>query len=431
MPNRSSSPARPAPPPAVRAGDRVSIVAPAGAVDACLLKQGCDVLASWGLVPVVHPQVELRQAYLAGSDRARAAGLVEAFLDPSTRVVVCARGGYGCARLLPLLACALKEGGREGECERGGWEGAGEKAELERGAEAVLGEGGATKEGGSDEGGGNEDMNTGAAGDEGKGGQGDADEGKGEAGGCAQRVEGRTGCGSADGDSGGAVMREREDAAEGRAEARGDVGGAGAGAAGGDGGCRGSDRSTGCSADVARCCSANVARCCTADVALGSSRRSRLATQVRRKRFFGFSDVTALHSFFQAELAEPIISFHAPMPATSFFTHQSALASRAALRAALFEPSLPLACPPLQVRVKCPLDKFQVPFRRVRAAASREGGWAAPALAAAQIECKGGFWAAICLFWLRSWGPNGRRGGEARAAAATAVVVGAGEAVMA
>ncbi|CAI7889857.1 unnamed protein product [Closterium sp. NIES-53] len=354
MHNRNSAPSRPAPPPAVRAGDRVSIVAPAGAVDARLLRQGCDVLASWGLVPVVHPQVALRQAYLAGSDRARAAGLVEAFLDPTTRAVVCARGGYGCARLLPLLERALRgevqgeaEGKGEGEWERGGWECGDGEAELERGAEAVLGEGGAANEGRGDEDGGdqakgNERGESWGTGGEGKGEEGEGNEGGGESGEWAQRLEGRAGCGGEEGGSGGEVMWEGEDGVEGRADARGDVESAGAGAAGGDGGCRGVNRTFGSSADVARCCS-------SADVAQGGSRRSRLVTQISRKRFFGFSDVTALHSFFQAELAAPFISFHAPMPATSFFMHQSALASRAALRAALFEPSLPLACPPLQL----------------------------------------------------------------------------------
>ncbi|CAI5468737.1 unnamed protein product [Closterium sp. Yama58-4] len=295
-----------------------------------------------GLVPVVHPQVALRQAYLAGLDQARAAGLVEAFLEPSTRAVVCARGGYGCARLLPLLESALRGEGQgeaeaEGEWERGEWEEGEGDADTERGAEAVLRKGRAPNEGGEDE-----------HGDEGKGQQARRDEGGGKVGEWASRVEGRTGCGGTDGDREGGVMGEGEDGAEGRAEARLGVGGAGGGAAREDGGCRAAGD---CIADVARCSIADVAQCSITDVAQGSSsRRSRLATEIRRKRFFGFSDVTALHSFFQAELAEPVISFHAPMPATSFFIDQSALASRAALRAALFEPSLALACPPLQGR---------------------------------------------------------------------------------
>ena len=41
--------------------------------------------------------------YLAGDDPERAEALTAAFLDPTTSAVVCARGGYGCLRLLPHL----------------------------------------------------------------------------------------------------------------------------------------------------------------------------------------------------------------------------------------------------------------------------------------------------------------------------------------
>lgn len=41
--------------------------------------------------------------YLAGGDSERAAALNEAFQDPEVRAIFCARGGYGSARLLPLL----------------------------------------------------------------------------------------------------------------------------------------------------------------------------------------------------------------------------------------------------------------------------------------------------------------------------------------
>ncbi len=41
--------------------------------------------------------------YLAGTDLQRADDLQAAFDDPETAAVFCNRGGYGCARLLPLL----------------------------------------------------------------------------------------------------------------------------------------------------------------------------------------------------------------------------------------------------------------------------------------------------------------------------------------
>ncbi len=41
--------------------------------------------------------------YLAGADRDRAADLQKAFDDPNVNAVMCTRGGYGCARLMPYL----------------------------------------------------------------------------------------------------------------------------------------------------------------------------------------------------------------------------------------------------------------------------------------------------------------------------------------
>lgn len=102
---RSASPA-PVLPPAVRAGGRVSIIAPAGPPSADALAAGCDLLRSWGLEPVVHPQVHLRRGYLAGADEERAHAVLDAFSDGSTTAVICAKGGYGCTRLLPLLDAA-------------------------------------------------------------------------------------------------------------------------------------------------------------------------------------------------------------------------------------------------------------------------------------------------------------------------------------
>src|SRR5262249_52775709 len=41
--------------------------------------------------------------YLAGNDEDRAKDLQDAFADPDIKAVLCTRGGYGCARLLPHL----------------------------------------------------------------------------------------------------------------------------------------------------------------------------------------------------------------------------------------------------------------------------------------------------------------------------------------
>jgi muramoyltetrapeptide carboxypeptidase len=49
------------------------------------------------------PHAFERDAYLAGSDEVRAQDLQSAFADPEVHAVLCTRGGYGTARLMPYL----------------------------------------------------------------------------------------------------------------------------------------------------------------------------------------------------------------------------------------------------------------------------------------------------------------------------------------
>nr|WSX76068.1 LD-carboxypeptidase [Streptomyces sp. NBC_00899] len=87
------------------AGDRVGVVAPAGPVPQGMLEAGLAVLREWGLEPVVAPHVldEHPSGYLAGADQSRADDLRDAWCDPETAAVVCARGGYGTQRMADLL----------------------------------------------------------------------------------------------------------------------------------------------------------------------------------------------------------------------------------------------------------------------------------------------------------------------------------------
>ncbi|MGW7055270.1 S66 peptidase family protein [Streptomyces sp. NPDC054887] len=90
----------------LRPGSRIAVVAPAGPVHEERLRAGIDILRGWDLEPVVGRHV-LDTApefdYLAGTDRARARDLEEAWCDPSVDAVICARGGYGAQRMADLL----------------------------------------------------------------------------------------------------------------------------------------------------------------------------------------------------------------------------------------------------------------------------------------------------------------------------------------
>ncbi|MEV6794350.1 LD-carboxypeptidase [Streptomyces sp. NPDC051320] len=87
-------------------GSRVAVVAPSGPLPEDRLADGLDILRGWDLDPVVMPHVLDRHpqfGYLAGTDRARARDLEEAWCDPTVSAVFCARGGYGVQRMVDLL----------------------------------------------------------------------------------------------------------------------------------------------------------------------------------------------------------------------------------------------------------------------------------------------------------------------------------------
>jgi muramoyltetrapeptide carboxypeptidase len=82
------------------------VVAPSGPVPPELLHRGCRALTDLGLEVRLAPHVTDRDAdapFLAGTDAARARDLQAAWCDLDVAAVVCARGGYGAARLMPLL----------------------------------------------------------------------------------------------------------------------------------------------------------------------------------------------------------------------------------------------------------------------------------------------------------------------------------------
>lgn len=86
----------------LESGDPIGVVALAGPVDITRLARGLEIIAGQGYRVVEAPNLRARQAYLAGGDEERLAGL-EAVLGAGVRAVLMARGGYGTTRLLPRL----------------------------------------------------------------------------------------------------------------------------------------------------------------------------------------------------------------------------------------------------------------------------------------------------------------------------------------
>ncbi len=89
-------------------GDVVGIIAPASAPPAPdAFDRSVAVLEALGFKPKLAPNVRRRCGFLAGSDRERAGDLMKMFSDRRVKAIFCVRGGYGTARLLPLLDYAI------------------------------------------------------------------------------------------------------------------------------------------------------------------------------------------------------------------------------------------------------------------------------------------------------------------------------------
>src|SRR5271167_970597 len=94
-------------PRALRSGDTVGIIAPAGPIQPDALEAGCATLLRMGYRPFYLPSILERDLYFAGSAERRLNELHEMFRRREVRAILCARGGYGCNYLLPHLDLAL------------------------------------------------------------------------------------------------------------------------------------------------------------------------------------------------------------------------------------------------------------------------------------------------------------------------------------
>jgi muramoyltetrapeptide carboxypeptidase len=100
----ASPPPRTVKPPRLRPGDTIGLVDPASAtwepVDVAIVEES---LAALGFRTKRGANLLKRRGYFAGTDEERAADLNAMIRDPGVRAIHCVRGGWGSARLLPLV----------------------------------------------------------------------------------------------------------------------------------------------------------------------------------------------------------------------------------------------------------------------------------------------------------------------------------------
>lgn len=88
---------------ALRHSDTIGVVVPAGPVNRERIDRALARIGERGFRTKTYGDIYRSRGYLAGDDATRAAELMEAFADPETTAVWCARGGYGVMRLLDRL----------------------------------------------------------------------------------------------------------------------------------------------------------------------------------------------------------------------------------------------------------------------------------------------------------------------------------------
>ncbi len=96
-------------PPRLRSGDKIGIIAPAGAVEPDEIEASLDLLKRMDYEIVEAPHLYDKDGYLAGTDEDRLSDLHLMFDDKEIRAIFCARGGYGALRLLDRIDYTLIE----------------------------------------------------------------------------------------------------------------------------------------------------------------------------------------------------------------------------------------------------------------------------------------------------------------------------------
>jgi muramoyltetrapeptide carboxypeptidase len=87
----------------LESGDNIRIISPARKIEKQDLDFAVKRIAQHGYRCTLGEHVFTEENQFAGTDAQRAADINAAFADPEVKAIMAARGGYGCARLLPLL----------------------------------------------------------------------------------------------------------------------------------------------------------------------------------------------------------------------------------------------------------------------------------------------------------------------------------------
>jgi muramoyltetrapeptide carboxypeptidase len=87
----------------LKPGDLLRVIAPSSYLKEFEeFNQGLEIWRGRGYQVEISPGFDDQWGYLAGTDESRLRQFTDAFNDPECRGILCARGGYGCIRLLEM-----------------------------------------------------------------------------------------------------------------------------------------------------------------------------------------------------------------------------------------------------------------------------------------------------------------------------------------
>ena len=97
----------------IRAGSTVGIVCPASAASTGDIADFVALCRDWDVRVKLGKNVSRRNGYLSAPDADRASEFMGFIEDPDVDAVICARGGYGVMRILPMLDfAAIRQAGK-------------------------------------------------------------------------------------------------------------------------------------------------------------------------------------------------------------------------------------------------------------------------------------------------------------------------------
>jgi muramoyltetrapeptide carboxypeptidase len=87
----------------LKSGDTIGLIAPGSYITGAELNTSVKNLNELGFNVVYTNNILSKNGYFAGSDKQRAADVDQMFYRKDVAGIICARGGYGCTRILPLI----------------------------------------------------------------------------------------------------------------------------------------------------------------------------------------------------------------------------------------------------------------------------------------------------------------------------------------